>query len=99
MLPGRHRKGRQRRGVDLHRQKAIEEYIVDFFAAEPMLAVEIDGDSHRVKGPENDARQRRPEALGVRFLRFDDAVVKQDLNAVIHAIDRWPKAWEKAKKR
>lgn len=54
-----HLRNGQRRGYDFHRQKPIDEYIVDFFAADLMLAVEIDGDSHAFKGAEDEARQKR----------------------------------------
>ena len=74
---------------EFHRQKPIDEYIVDFYAADLMLAVEVDGDSHVLKGAEDDIRQRRLEELGVTLLRFDDALVKADLDAVVRAIDSW----------
>ena len=43
-------KGRQLRGFDFHRQRPIDEYIVDFFCSELMLAIEIDGVSHIGQG-------------------------------------------------
>lgn len=43
------RKG-QRSGYDFHRQWPIDEYIVDFFAPELLLAIEIDGGSHKFRG-------------------------------------------------
>lgn len=82
-------KSGQRQGFDFHRQKPIDRYIVDFFCAELMLAVEIDGDSHKFKGPEDDQRQARLESLGVRFLRFNDRLVKLNIDAVVLAIDTW----------
>ena len=85
-------KSAQRHGFDFHRQKPIDQYIVDFFCAELMLAVEIDGDSHKLKGPDDEQRQARLEALGVRFLRFDDRVVKANIDAVVLAIDNWIEA-------
>ena len=60
-----------------------------FFAADLMLAIEIDGDSHKLKGTEDEERQRRLESLGVRLLRFDDAMVKANLDAGVRAIDEW----------
>ena len=79
----------QRSGYDFHRQKPIDAYIVDFFAPELMLAIEIDGRSHKLKGPEDDERQKRLEALGIRFLRFEDAEIKAKLDGVVQAIDNW----------
>ncbi len=63
-----------------------------------MLAVEIDGDSHRVKGREDIERQQKLEALGIRFLRFSDLQVKTRINYVIQAIDDWIGVWEKREK-
>ena len=83
---------RQRGGYDFHRQKPVAEYIVDFFAPGLMLAVEIDGSSHKLKGPADDARQRRLEELGIRFLRFKEMEVRRDLDAVVQAIDNWIEA-------
>ncbi len=79
----------QRRGFDFHRQKPIDRHIVDFFSNELMLAVEIDGASHSLKGPDDENRQARLERLGIRFLRFKDDAVKADLDAVVLAIDNW----------
>jgi very-short-patch-repair endonuclease len=92
VLLWRHLKGNQRRGYDFHRQKPIDEYIVDFFSNDLMLAVEIDGNSHTLKGEADEIRQRRLESLGVKFLRFDDAAVKSDIDAVMQAIDNWIEA-------
>ena len=80
---------RQRGGHDFHRQKPIDAYIVDFFAPELMLAIEIDDKSHQLKGQDDDKRQRRLKALGIRFLRFDDAMVKSHLDHIVQAIDNW----------
>ena len=54
-----------------------------------MLAIEIDGDSHDYKYKEDCARQTKLESLGVNFLRFDDAAVKQDLPNVLREIEAW----------
>ena len=89
ILLWRHLKGGQRQGYDFHRQKPIGEYIVDFFAADLMLAIEIDGDSHKLKGAEDEVRQQRLEALEIRLLRFADSEVKANLDGVLQAIDNW----------
>ena len=80
---------RQRSGYDFHRQKPVERYIVDFFSNELMLAVEIDGDSHKLKATEDELRQARLESLGIRFLRFKDSAVKANLDGAVQAIDAW----------
>lgn len=82
-------KGRQRHGYDFHRQRPIDRYIVDFFVPKLMLAIEIDGESHRVKAEHDMERQRRLEALGLRVLRFGDREVKKNTWGVVMAIDQW----------
>ncbi len=82
-------KGRQLRGYDFHRQKPIDEYIVDFFCSELMLAVEIDGISHVYKEKYDSERQTKLEKLGVRFLRFDDDYVFYNCDGVIKTIEKW----------
>ena len=62
---------------------------MDFFAPKLGLAVELDGESHRLKGPEDAARQERLERLGVRFLRFEEKTVREDVDRVVAAIDQW----------
>jgi very-short-patch-repair endonuclease len=98
VLLWQHLKKRQRRGIDFHRQKPIDEFIVDFFAPKLMLAVEIDGESHRLKDREDLKRQRKLEALGIRFLRFNDLQVKTRIDCAVQAIDDWIEVWEKQEK-
>ena len=82
-------KGRQLRGYDFHRQKPIDEYIVDFFCRELMLAIEIDGVSHIGKEMYDTKRQNRLEILGVRFLRFKDEDVFYNCDYVVKEIEKW----------
>lgn len=39
----------QKLDVDFHRQKPIDEYIVDLYCPDLLLAVEVDGNMHRFK--------------------------------------------------
>ena len=50
-----------------------------------MLAIEVDGVTHDSdSGQQHDQRrQQRLEALGVRFLRFQDEEVRQNLEGVL----------------
>ncbi len=92
ILLWRHLKGRQRDGFEFHRQKPVDRYILDFFSNDLMLAVEIDGCSHKFKGGDDETRQRTLERLGIRFLRFHDREVKANLNGVVQAVDTWIEA-------
>ncbi len=64
-------------------------YIVDFFCNELMLAIEIDGSTHNCKSEEDRKRQTKLEALGVRFLRFNDLDIKKNLDGVLGVIGNW----------
>jgi tRNA1Val (adenine37-N6)-methyltransferase len=78
-------------GVDFDRQRPIDNYIVDFYCKDLMLAIEIDGSSHYTEeAVKKDAiRQQRLETLGVRFLRFDNDDIKTNINGVIEIIREW----------
>ena len=55
-------KGKQMCGYDFHRQKPLDNYIVDFFCDELMLAVEIDGLSHLGNEKYDNQRQKNWKA-------------------------------------
>jgi very-short-patch-repair endonuclease len=91
ILLWQHLKGKQMLGYDFHRQKPIDNYIVDFFCNELMLAIEIEGVSHDFEEVyiKDMAREQRLESLGVHFLRFDDREIKKDVNNVLQSIENW----------
>ena len=82
-------KGRRMQGYQFLRQKPLDNYIVDFFCYELMLAIEIDGESHVEKVSYDKKRQCRLETLGVRFLRFYDRDVKTNMDGVLKRIYSW----------
>ena len=82
-------KDKQLCGLDFHRQKPIDEFIVDFFCPELMLAIEIDGLSHIGKEEYDMERQNKLEKLGVRFLRFKDEDVFYNCDFVMREIEKW----------
>ena len=75
-------------GVEFHRQVPIDNFIVDFYCHEIMLAIEIDGKSHEIDTVfENDIkRQKRLEELGVNFIRFNDLTVKKNMTSVLDTL-------------
>ena len=76
-------------GVEFHRQVPLDEYIVDFYCHELMLAIEIDGNSHLFQdiAVNDEKRQSKLERLGVNFIRFDDKDVKQQMVMVVLALE------------
>jgi very-short-patch-repair endonuclease len=89
VLLWQHLKGRQMEGYDFDRQKPIDDFIVDFFCSALMLAIEIDGAIHNYKISRDIERQKRIEGFGVRFLRFTDEEVKQNIEGVVALIAKW----------
>lgn len=80
-------KRKKMNGYDFHRQKPIDNYIVDFFCPRLKLIIEIDGETHIYKGNEDIKRQNKMESLGFHFLRFTDIDVKRNMIDVLASIE------------
>jgi len=65
------------------RQHLIEGYIVDFYCPKLKLAIEIDGLIHLKRIKEDKLRQKDIEAKGVRFIRFKNKEVQNNLKLVL----------------
>lgn len=83
-------RGKQLR-YEFHRQVPIDEFIVDFYCHELLLAMEVDGLSHdtddsKIKDLD---RQMRIEKLGVSFLRLKDEDVINHIDGVVEEISIW----------
>ena len=84
-------------GYKFNRQKPLGRYIVDFYCRKLNLVIEVDGSSHYVGDAPIRDRERQTilESLGLQFLRFDDADVKNDISYVIRVIYEFIEDWEK----
>jgi len=82
-------KNKQMLGCDFDRQRPMGDYIVDFFCKKLNLAIEVDGQSHNFKTSQDAERKKQIEKSGVRFLRFWDHEVKNDMNSVTERIREW----------
>ena len=84
-------RNKQMLGYDFHRQKPLDQFVVDFFCNELNLAIEIDGGSHEGdQAREKDAaRQERLESLGAKFLRFKESDVRMTMRTVLETIEHW----------
>jgi very-short-patch-repair endonuclease len=69
------------------RQRPIFNFIVDFFAPELGLIIEIDGSSHKNKAEYDFYRQQKLESFGYVFLRFKEGDVIQNIPMVKESID------------
>ena len=64
------------------RQKPLDKYIVDFYCAALMLAIEIDGDTHAEQRQYDETRTRRLNRLSVAVIRYTNAEVMNNLEGV-----------------
>ena len=83
-------KGSQVAGCKFRRQVGVGVYVLDFYCPARKLAIELDGGSH--DGEEAQAydaeRQRYIETLNIRFLRFTNSDIYDNLEGVLIAIER-----------
>lgn len=71
------------------RQKQFGRYIADFYCAEAMLVVEVDGSQHYTDEGEDYDRERTAylEGLGLRILRIPNQDVNEQFRTVCEEID------------
>jgi very-short-patch-repair endonuclease len=73
-------------GLNFRRQHAIGRFIVDFYCPARSLVIEVDGDSHIGREPEDAARQEFLEQQGLGIVRFTNGQVLGDVAWVLAAI-------------
>lgn len=93
-----HLKAKQRFGFDFHRQKPIDNFILDFFCNELMLGIEVNGYSHQLdEVQQRDAvKSRKLEELGITILRFNDDEIYKQVEQAILSIDGWIENWRES---
>jgi very-short-patch-repair endonuclease len=76
-------------GFDFDRQRFIDNYIVDFYCKDLMLAIEIDGMSHNNEEAfaKDEIRQQKLEGFGIQFLRFTESEIKNDILNVLRTLE------------
>ncbi|MDH4471796.1 MAG: endonuclease domain-containing protein [Fluviicola sp.] len=73
---------RKQTGERFLRQRPIDQFIVDFFAPEIGLIIEIDGSSHANKGEYDRYREDKLKSLGYQLIRFSEGDVIHNLDEV-----------------
>lgn len=81
-------KGRKIRGLQFTRQKPILNYIVDFYCPKLQFGIEIDGWTH-IDLQKDEIRQKEIESIGIRFIRFLDSDVKNNIENVIEYLEQF----------
>jgi very-short-patch-repair endonuclease len=87
ILLWRYLRKKQILGYDFDRQKPIDEYIIDFYCKELMLAIEIDGESHYGNELKDRRRDKRLNRLGVTVIHIDNDLVRYDTQKALDIIE------------
>jgi len=74
--------------VRFQRQKAIGDYIVDFYCASAALVIELDGGGHYTdeQQAQDDARTQALENMGLSVMRFSNLDIDKNFSGVCEAI-------------
>src|SRR6185369_16937454 len=70
-------------GVRFKPQHPADLFILDFYCHELKLAIELDGESHAGRSEYDRGREAELENYGVKFIRFTNDEVFQNLETVI----------------
>jgi very-short-patch-repair endonuclease len=79
-------KGKQLNSVKFRRQHLIPPYIVDFYAPQLKLVVEVDGDTHDEQKEYDSRRDNFLNNKGYDVLRFTNDAIYQDLEGVLEIL-------------
>lgn len=76
--------------VRFQRQKAIDNYIIDFFCARANIALELDGGGHyeQEQAEKDKLRSKILESMGIAVIRICDTDVDWHFREVCEMIDR-----------
>ncbi|MFA6096951.1 MAG: endonuclease domain-containing protein [Candidatus Paceibacterota bacterium] len=64
------------------RQKPLLNYIVDFYCAKLLLAIEIDGDSHAEQEDYDKTRTQKLSEYGIAVIRFTNKEIIENIDGV-----------------
>jgi very-short-patch-repair endonuclease len=81
---------KQLQGKTFYRQKALGNYIVDFYCPSSKLIIEVDGGQHFTNSGmlEDQRRDAYFREIGIRVKRYSDREVLTQLNEVLEVIYR-----------
>ena len=75
-------------GVKFRRQVPVGPYVADFVCWDAKLIVELDGGQHADRSTQDERRTRYLESRGFRVIRFWNADLKENADAVVAMIAR-----------
>lgn len=87
---------RKKLGYKFKRQFSVDNYVIDFYCPDFKLAIEIDGEIHKVKKAYDEYRTRTLNAYGVTEIRFYNGEVERNLINVVKFIKtKLTSPWER----
>ncbi|MDP2207974.1 MAG: endonuclease domain-containing protein [Bacteroidota bacterium] len=84
-----HLRNRQLLGVKFRRQYSVDKFVIDFYAPEIKLAVEIDGEVHDLPGQKDYDKDRQEyiEEFGIKFIRITNEELLGNPNSAFEKIE------------
>ena len=81
-------RNRQIEDCKFRRQYSVDKFVIDFYNPILKLAIEIDGESHFQEDAVEYDRERQIyiESLGIKFIRFTNNDVYENLDGVLESI-------------
>ena len=81
-------RNRQIEDCKFRRQYSVDKFVIDFYSPILKIAIEIDGESHFKEGAAEYDRERQMyiESLGIKFIRFTNNDVYDNLDGVLESI-------------
>ncbi|MCK5266601.1 MAG: DUF559 domain-containing protein [Spirochaetes bacterium] len=64
------------------RQKPLDNFIVDFYCSELLLAIEIDGDSHSEQIEYDISRTKKLNQFGIKIIRYTNFEILRNIERV-----------------
>jgi len=83
-----HLRRKQVHGVKFNRQKPMLGYILDFYAHQIKLAIELDGSQHYYDGyvEQDKNRDMNLNQNGIKVLRYSNLDINKNLNSILEDI-------------
>ncbi len=75
-------------GYRFKRQYSISNYVVDLYCHKLKLAIEIDGEIHKISKKYDNYRTRYLEALGIREFRLKNREIENTLDETVQSIKK-----------
>ncbi|MFA4890128.1 MAG: endonuclease domain-containing protein [Candidatus Paceibacterota bacterium] len=81
-------KDRQLKNYKFLRQKPLDNFIADFYCAELMLVIEVDGDYHKREKEYDKLRSERLDKFGIKVIRYSNNEIMLNIKNVINQLEK-----------